>query len=527
MKTNFEHTFTQLIKALKVPVTKTSALEYLSSHPNEGSLLAYSETLDRFRIENAAIKVEKDRFDELPTPFVAYLHQYGGTFALVKEVTDAHVDWLDTKKDWIKTPKEDFLKSWQGIALLAETSSVSGEKNYARKRKSEILNVVRIPFAIGLCTLVAGIFIQPLLAHTTLSMLILLKTMGMVLSSLLLAKSINSKNDWINRLCNNGKTINCQSILDSPAAHITSWLSWSDLGFIYFFGSFFALLFSFYSGTVITFLNMQCCFSIGGVIFSAYSLWYQSVRSKLWCTLCLAVVVIVILEALLVFSNFNFDATLGEVKYNLTGLIIPIVFLLLYKTTAVKALEQNILQKKLHKIYANPTYFKSFIENQPKMPEIPNDMPTVFLGNHDAEHVITLVSNPLCSPCASMHKQLEELVKENPNVKCQVVFLSGETNAGGQFVRKLFSLPQDLQAEAMNLWYNRNDKNFDKWNKAYKSHSETKESFKIQRLHNHWVNYAEIKGTPALFINGKRKSAGINVDEIGSMLTMQKAELLA
>jgi hypothetical protein len=235
---NFEKTFLQFIKTLKVSVTQTSALKYLDSHPNEGSLLTYAETLERFKIENAGIKIDKDRFEELPTPFVAYLHQYGGTFALVKEVGGGKVSWLDTKKGWVKTAKEDFLKTWEGVALLAETSSESGEKDYEKKRQTEISNNLRVPFAIGLLILVICVFSVPVFISTPsplFPVLILLKMGGLIVSGLILVKSIDNKNALVNKLCNNGPKVNCQSILDSPAAYITSWLSWSDLGFIYLF----------------------------------------------------------------------------------------------------------------------------------------------------------------------------------------------------------------------------------------------------------------------------------------------------
>lgn len=82
-------------------------MEHLNSHPAEGLLLAYAETLDRFKIENAGIKVDTDRLGELLTPFVAYLHQYGGVFALVKGISEAGVNWLDTEMRWIELPKSN------------------------------------------------------------------------------------------------------------------------------------------------------------------------------------------------------------------------------------------------------------------------------------------------------------------------------------------------------------------------------------------------------------------------------------
>lgn len=523
MKSNFEETFLKFIETLKVPVTKSSALEYLGSHPNEGSLLAYAETLERFKIENAGIKIEKDRFDELPTPFVAYLHQYGGTFALVKEVHGNEVSWLNTQKGLVKTAKEDFLKTWQGIALLAETSSESGENGYVEKRKSEIRNGLRIPLAIVLLALIIGIFSIP--AYSSIPFFLLLKIIGVVVSSLLLIKSVDSKNELVNKLCNNGPKVNCQSILDSPAASITSWLNWSDLGFLYFSGSFISLLLCFYSGTLNTFFTSQWFFSAGSILFSVYSLWYQGVKSKLWCTLCLAVVSVFVAEfwVLLVFAPFKMQVDFVGTKYIFAGFAIPAVFLLLYKDAAQKTLEQNTLKRKLNKVYANPAYYKAIMQEQPTMPPIPEDIPAVFFGSTDAEHTITIVSNPLCSPCAVMHGHLEELVEENPNVKCQVIFLSGGDNAGGQFVRKLFSLPHDMQARALSEWFTRNDKNFEKWGEAYKLYNETEKAADIQDIHNNWVNYAEIKSTPTLFINGKKRAEGLSVKDLGAMLMLQKA----
>ncbi len=529
MKTNFEHTFNHFIKALKVPVTQTSALAYLNSHPHEGSLLAYAETLDRFKIENVGVKIEKERFEELPIPFIAYLHQHGGTFALVKEITHNTVKWLHTQKGWTITPKEDFLKTWQGIALLAEPSSESGEKGYQQKRKKEILASFRVPIALILLLLVLITFSGP--AFTTSSIFIslfFLKLVGMFAGALLLAKSIDTKNEIAEKLCSNGSKVNCQSILDSPTAKITSWLTWADLGLIYFYGSFISLIACSATDNLNTFLTLQWLFSLGSIFFIAYSLWHQGIKTKIWCTLCLAVVSIFFSEvlALTLLTPFVFSAELGALGYIGGGLAVPVIFLLLIKEPYRKAVERGHLIKKLNKIYANPAYYRAIMQEQPVIPPLPENMPAIFFGNPDAKNVITIVSNPLCSPCAAMHLQLEELIEENPNVQGQVIFLSAEDHAGGRFVRKLFSLPRGLQAEAMSAWYKRNDKNFDKWNEPYKNYPETKESSEIQKWHNRWVNYAEIKGTPTLFINGKRKAEGVNVDEIGLMLTMQKAELL-
>ena len=69
-----------------MPITETSALEYLETHPDEGSLLAYVDALNHFNIENAVIKIEQEDLITLPTPFIAFSHIHGGTFLVVKNL---------------------------------------------------------------------------------------------------------------------------------------------------------------------------------------------------------------------------------------------------------------------------------------------------------------------------------------------------------------------------------------------------------------------------------------------------------
>lgn len=518
MKNNFEHTFLQLIKILKVSVTKTSALQYLQSHPYTGSLLAYVETLDQFKIENAGIRIDRNRFSELPTPFVAYLNQFGGTFALVKNKTDTEVEWLDTQKGWIKSPSDEFLKKWDGVALLAELSSASGEKNYNEKLQQERLKEVRIPLAIGLLAVLTIVISFSLILSINLIPLFLLKLTGIVATTLLLVRSIEINSEWVNKICNNGPKMNCQSVLDSPAAQITSWLGWSDLGFIYFLGSYLAMLVA--SQDLNTFYSLQSLFSIASVGFALYSIGYQKYRAKMWCTLCLVVVAVFLLELayLLMSGSLMFDFNLVVVLKILTVFFLPIAILLIYKPVATKANEQKYLQQKINRIYATPGYLELLFNNQVTMPPLANEMELVVMGNFDAPHEIIIVSNPLCSPCAAMHKRLETLLEENPNVKCKVVFLSGIDNAGGRFVRKLFSLPVQLREEAMSRWYNRNDKNFDQWNEPYLMYAETDIATDLQKKHNEWIHRAEVKGTPTLYLNGKQLPTDLNVNELAKML---------
>jgi uncharacterized membrane protein len=510
LKNNFLNTFTLFLKQLKVPVTESSALDYLETHPDEGSMLAYADTLNHFKIENAAVRITKQDLTSLPTPFVAFSQIHGGTFSVVKNLTENTIEWFDTQKGWVKDKLEDFTKAWSGFVLLAETDEKSGEKNYTTKRRDEILRNIRIPVAV---TLIAFIFlyfiINAPLVSTSTYILLGLKAIGMVISTLLFVKSIDNANSLVNKLCNAGSKISCQSILDSPAAKITPWFSWSDAGFIYFFGSFLAMLFSFgHAKTLNTYLTVQLVFSSFALLFSSYSLYYQGIKAKMWCTLCLGVVSVFFLEAILTFFFTSSTKNTFDIQGLLNtaiGFLFPIAFLVLYKVTAINARESISLKKELTKLKSNPQIFGTLMAGQRKMPEIPSDMPVITIGNKNAEHVLTMVSNPLCSPCAHMHARIERMLEENENIKCQVVFLSSinGNDAGGQFVRKLFSLPEELQHEALQIWFGRNDKNFEKWNYTFLDYETQKDTKNIQEYHSFWINQAEVQGTPTIFFNSK------------------------
>lgn len=525
MKDNFSSTFFQFLIILDTKVTKTGARKYLENHPQQESMMAYTDALNHFNIENAAAKITLEELKTLPAPYVVFLNKNGGTFALIKTASDNTVEWLDTQKGWVKNQWEEFTKDWSGIVLLAEPDDNSGEADFESKRKTEVLNRSRIPIAIGLLGIlivwsVVTLPIQSILTYA----LFLLKLVGMTVATLLFIKTTDTNNRFIDKLCNAGPKVNCNSILDSPAAKITSWFSWSDAGFIYFFGSFFALLFSSNSSeTLNAFFTVQSAFSAMAMVFASYSLYYQGAKAKTWCLLCLGVVGVFVMEAIVVTTNFYYNGFLFELLSISTiflSFLIPITFLLLFKNMVRRAQESKMLNKELTKLKSDPKIFESLMDGQQKMPELPSQMPVVLLGNKSARHTITFVSKPLCNPCADMHIKIEGLLKVNENINCQVVFISNpdKNNPIGQFVRKVFSLPQKLQSQALQSWYEKRDRNFEIWHKQYSEYDELEGLTRVQEGHNYWVNKAEIDVTPTIFINGRLLPEIIDVEDLPLLL---------
>ncbi|RYF33435.1 MAG: vitamin K epoxide reductase family protein, partial [Cytophagaceae bacterium] len=104
-----------------------------------------------------------------------------------------------------------------------------------------------------------------------------------------LMHGINSNNPFIQNLCNSDGKNNCNAILKSDASRITSWLSWSEVGFFYFTGSLLSLLFAPSSLFILAWVNVMA------LPYTIYSLSYQY-RNKTWCALCCTVQALLVLE---------------------------------------------------------------------------------------------------------------------------------------------------------------------------------------------------------------------------------------
>jgi hypothetical protein len=247
MKDNFLLVFSRFIKVLGVKVTFSSIEKYLALHPESHSLISYCDALTEWNIENAALQVNKSELAELPVPHIAFLNKDGGSFTVVTKASDDCVFRFDPQIGTIKETLADYIKVWSGIVLLAEPNENSGERDFERKRQAELIRNSRIPLSIisFIVAFISLFALGPL--HTNIaftSFFLLLNLTGLVTCTLLLIQSVNKQNNFLQKLCNVGRHSSCQDILQSKAANIISWLSWSEAGFLYFSASTFVLLIS-------------------------------------------------------------------------------------------------------------------------------------------------------------------------------------------------------------------------------------------------------------------------------------------
>src|SRR5580658_987245 len=221
----------QLLREHKIGVTASTVAATIEEHPDFPSMLSISDALQKWKIGNTCVRVDPENLDDLPAPFIAYFQKAGGEFVTVTKITDQEVVYSKGGSDLVARSREDFLKVWGGIALLAEPTGESGEKGYFTKRRQEWWrdNRVFLMTIISLALVAAWGLLSAALGglQAALTVVVLVaKLAGIVVSGLLLWYEIDQQNPLLRQICSVGKQSNCLAVLQSKEAKLFGLLTW-------------------------------------------------------------------------------------------------------------------------------------------------------------------------------------------------------------------------------------------------------------------------------------------------------------
>lgn len=242
---NATETLYALLNKLGAKVTRATVQQTLLQHPDFPSLLSLSDGLTDWQVENTGLQLNTaEQLRELPLPFIAHLRKNNGWYVLVTALQGDVITYTDNEQGRKTESLTDFEKNWSGVVLLAETDELSGEENYTLHRREEILENLRGPLVWIGSLLVTLIALLPIAQHLIPAdwFLLLTRTIGLMLSGLLVAKQLGSTNALTDRLCRINSKASCDGVLNSPAAKLWGWLSWADVGLLYFAGGLLILL---------------------------------------------------------------------------------------------------------------------------------------------------------------------------------------------------------------------------------------------------------------------------------------------
>lgn len=511
MINNITHVLIGLVRELNISVTSKSIEKELQRHPYSPSMLAISDVLNNFVIPNAAYNIEFDELQAIDQPFIAVFGKKKQEFVLVKHLDKNRAVVFNEHWNNTSLTLAEFEKYYDGWILIAEKGEASGEFQYNSKRRSEVIESMRIPFLLSMALVFMGFSLFNLILHHVftlqIGLLLLLKVIGVITSIILLLQSIDSNNSVVRRLCGLDDTKNCNVILASKAAKISNELSWSEVGFFYFAGTLLTLIFHSQRTETIQILGI---FTLLTLPFTFYSIYYQFKIAKQWCLLCC------IVQSLLWLEFFDFYPNLIHSKawtYSAnTVFIIPTLFLpalawAFIKPYLVNFQQIDFLKQQLHLFKYNADYFNGLL-NQEEPVSLVSQEDCIVIGNENASNIITIVSNPYCQPCADVHKAINELLGSGTNIKVQILFstrgFEGDptTIVANHFMALGAAGDKKELKEALDVWYEQENKNYESWKLNYPTDN-TSHYDKIRRQ-KEWCSAADISGTPTLFLNGRK-----------------------
>lgn len=508
---------TQFLRLLHVKVTPSVVAETLQQHPGYPSLLCFSDALATWRVDTVMARIAKENLDQLPLPFLAHLLLPEETLVLVTGIDTGQVRFLINEKERVQ-PVAEFLTKWSGIALLAEKTDESGETTHTNAMGAEIVSRWKIPVLFVSLSILAVASVAPfrdvaaLPVFLSYTFLVLLQLSGIAVTSLLVWHSIDKDNPVLQKICSAGANTNCNSVLTSKYARVFSWLSWSDIGLMYFTTGFLALMIAGLTRSI-PLVSLVAWLSVASFPIVLLSVYFQWRVFRQWCLLCLCTQVILLLQLAVSFAG----GLLSIVPLPLPAVSDGITLLALGGLTfsailtgvplLMQSQKAKQLQRDLIRLKSDPQIWESLLHGQ-KQITITTQGLGITLGNPAATNTLVKVCNPYCEPCAKAHPEIEELLKENSNLKMQILFMvtNDVSDTKTPVVRHLLAIAEKgdekLTRKALDDWYLSDNKDYDLFKALYPMNGELKrQDMKIESM-DKWCTGMEIKYTPTVFING-------------------------
>lgn len=321
-------------------------------------------------------------------------------------------------------------------------------------------------------------------------------------------------------------SFDCDKVLTSKASRVFNALSLADVGFVYFVAGIVGLVLNAFFGLPDNTLLILFYFSVCGVPFILFSIFYQWIKVKKWCPLCLSVVGVILLEICLFmfypnkFLESNFVKPLLLLLFSCLTSVLILYFFKRLLQEQVEAFENRI---ETLKIKRNPIILTTLF-NRGQQVIIPKKH-QISIGNKQSHTVITTVLNPKCQPCAKMVENIITLLEEHPQEILWQIRFDGiewkEYHPVNQIQLHLIQLCNNEKEDSVKLqiikdWYRSQSVYwFAKKYPINEFMSETITDFAEQNADNKQLN---VKKVPTIWINNREFPKEYSVKDIPFLL---------
>ncbi len=467
----------------------------LEGHPDFPSLLAFSDALNFFNIDNYSYKIDNDEKDILPEDFLALVE---GELAIVKNKNNQFtVNGI---------PEQDFLTKWENIILVVEQEESTVTKikfNYSYMSWGIV--ILLLVFLLGY-DFSDGI-LKLIFVYTS--------VIGFIMG-LEAYKKTHGKGTFIPvGVCrSNYLNTDCDLVFNSKKWKIFTKIDLSEISLLFFTCQITCFILFSLSGNTGFFFQVYQYGLLAFIPMAMISLYYQIFEVKKFCPVCMVIIACVLTQ--LAAANFIFfshtPVNIRAVILFLIGSLSSLIVLLNLKAKDESIQKNEYLIKKNLKFRRNYRFFKNNLSFQKKLTLTDFSGAFVF-GNENAEHSLTFVTNPFCKHCKDFYPVFMKLIKKySADLRINIFFDIdlGRDDTDNRTVHinltniYLKSANKAEFLEALSNWYDVQgySENKSGWYQKYSKYFGSSEAaLGVLKIHEKWVRSNGIHFTPNIFIN--------------------------
>lgn len=491
-----------LLNYLEVKHTAYYVNKIIEEHPHSENMYGLGDILSNFGIDSVGVDLKDKEPSKLLFPCICLLNN---NFVIAINCDKSNVSYILNGKVQV-LDLISFKEAWNGKALIVTSTEKAEEAIYHYNIAVELTEKISLNclWGIPLCLMSMSFFYNMLYKNILNIPILILHIIGCVICYLLLQNKSKGKHSKRDRFCSMISENGCDAVLTSDGSVFMYLYSWSEVGMAYFLNSMmiFNLFPQFFPGIIV--LNYIA------MMYGLWSIWYQAIIVKKWCTLCLSAQLTIWLLGI-----YYYIVLLNEIQWSLE-LFLFALFVLLSQTLVlicihfiVESYYEKIvftsMKKELSYFKFDNDVLKAKYTKEMRMTDV-SEASSILFGASNALYQITIVSNPMCSHCADLHKKVAPLmVKQDSRIGIRFVFVSFNRKydecckfliAAGQ------QMKQNEAAELFSVWYD-NYKNYDINIKSrFDLDLNHEKVISEYESHKKWVKNNNLDKTPIVIVNG-------------------------
>lgn len=488
------------------------------SYPIYPGFSAISYIMALNGIDSSLIETTKEELQDLPMPI---LINYDGLYLPISSVSDQEILIMNESGGVDKEDISMLNHLWPGTAMVFNAEKA---KPYVKGIKDIVKDFFSKSMLAVTCVVIAMTIFYYLRINASAFDVAnygfyITTVVGLAVTILFQIREYDRSNDFINKLCHSKRESHgirdCSSILDSRYSYFVGVFKWTDLSIVYFV----------YFSAIPIILTPECSkfilaiLSILASLYIPYSIIYQWRYAHKLCVLCLLIQGVLFANLLisLIFIDWNSIniLTIPHLLYAIITGIVTTAFVTVGKKMLDIYIKYRFLVKQFQSIKHSYKIAETLLSEQKK---INTTQLNKIVINDKGNQIITLVINPVCSPCIKKLRKVFEVYQYKHNTRLELIFLTEEPGSQSFQIASYF----------MNV-YKTNPISFEDLIKHYindypVSSNNIPDMFRSQESdesimqHRTWCHNNAIYATPKIFLNDRELPRIYDEDDLDYMI---------